>query len=307
LTIVTLDQAAQKFSGVEVAALATASSPTEYLAYGTAFDIQPLIDAHTRHSTSQAELDAAQATVDAVLREADRDRVQYAENRGISLSELETAQSAATSAKAKLQVALANLQFAQASALQQFGAPLAHWVTTADSPELRKILSREDVLLRVVVPLGVNLTAPEKITVDSGEPSSAASGHEAAHLISVSPQTDPAMQGRTYFYRTSADLPIGSKVIAYLPAGDETASSVFVPGDAIVWFGGQPWAYTQLGVDRFARRPVAEKSPRDGGFLVNAGFKAGEVVVTHGAQLLLSEEQRPQITGSACKDPECDD
>jgi len=41
---------------------------------------------------------------------------------------------------------------------------------------------------------------------------------------------------------------------------------------------------------------------------VTSGFRAGDDVVIRGAQLLLSEELRPQGITTQCKDPpECDD
>jgi hypothetical protein len=41
---------------------------------------------------------------------------------------------------------------------------------------------------------------------------------------------------------------------------------------------------------------------------VSSGLHAGDQVVIDGAQLLLSEELRPQGIATACKDPpECDD
>lgn len=46
----------------------------------------------------------------------------------------------------------------------------------------------------------------------------------------------------------------------------------------------------------------------DRGFMVTSGFHAGDQIVTQGAQLLLSEELKPQGIATACKDPpECDD
>jgi multidrug efflux system membrane fusion protein len=95
-------------------------------------------------------------------------------------------------------------------------------------------------------------------------------------------------------------------VIAYLPTSSQTTQGVAIPANAIVWYGGQPWSYVQMAANRFGRYPVPEQFPMNGGFFAKRGFKPGERVVTSGAQLLLSEELRPQAGSSACKDPECD-
>ncbi|HEY8623734.1 MAG TPA: hypothetical protein VIM74_07690 [Casimicrobiaceae bacterium] len=127
-----------------------------------------------------------------------------------------------------------------------------------------------------------------------------------AYLVSPSVQSDPAVQGNAFIYRTSAPIALGTNVIAYLPTSSQTTQGVVIPANAIVWYGGQPWTYVQMGANRFGRYPVPEQFPINGGFFANRGFKPGERVVTSGAQLLLSEELRPQAGSSACKDPECD-
>jgi hypothetical protein len=81
-----------------------------------------------------------------------------------------------------------------------------------------------------------------------------------------------------------------------------------IPESAVVWNGGQPWAYVQTTPDHFTRRYVSAGDEGEQGFLVNYGFHTGDRVVTQGAQLLLSEELKPQGIATACKDPpECDD
>ena len=98
----------------------------------------------------------------------------------------------------------------------------------------------------------------------------------------------------------------GTPLLAYLPTSAAAVQGVVVPSGAVVWYAGQPWAYVQAGPTRFARRPLGQAAETDGGFFVTGDLKAGDRVVTSGAQLLLSEEQRPPSTGAGCKDPECD-
>jgi multidrug efflux system membrane fusion protein len=77
-----------------------------------------------------------------------------------------------------------------------------------------------------------------------------------------------------------------------------------------VWYGGQRWVYVRTAPTRFTRRFVAATTTYTGdqGLVVSSGLHAGDQVVIDGAQLLLSEELRPQGIATACKDPpECDD
>ncbi len=271
-------------------------------AYGSGRDLQPLIDLQTRYRAAAADVASARAALDASSQEAERNRVLFQDHMNISQKALQAAQAAWSADQAKLQSAEANLEGVRASAQQQFGPPLASLVAGTDTA-LAGLLDGQDMLLRIVLPIDGSTSAPPQITFDGG-----ARGRVAARLVSASPQSDPIAEGPTFLYRAPASLPIGSKVIAFLPTGQQQGAGVVIPRTAVLWFGGQPWAYVQQGKDRFVRRLVDDQSPYDGGYFVDGGFGAGDRVVTRGAQLLLSEEQRPPITAAAaCKDPECDD
>ncbi|BCG98111.1 hypothetical protein MesoLj131b_01110 [Mesorhizobium sp. 131-2-5] len=302
LTIVTLDEATQKRSGITTETLSATKRQLEQTAYGSVLDLQPLIDLQTHYRAAAADEAGARAALDASSQEAERNRVLFQDHMNISQKALQAAQAAWSADQAKLQSAEANLEGVRASAQQQFGPPLAALIAGKDTV-LAGLLDGEDMMLRIVLPIDGSTAAPVQITFESG-----ARGRIAARLVSPSPQSDPVAEGPTFLYRAPASLPVGSKVIAFLPMGQQPAPGVVVPRPAVLWFGGQPWAYVQQGKDRFVRRLVDDQSPYDGGYFVDSGFEAGERVVTRGAQLLLSEEQRPPVTAvAACKDPECDD
>ncbi|KIH83367.1 efflux RND transporter periplasmic adaptor subunit [Pseudomonas batumici] len=302
LTIVTLDETTQTISGIQSEPITASSHPVEHLAYGSVLDVQGLNDLSTRYAMAQADSAAAQSAASASGQEYERNLALFKANQSVSMKVLQASQVTWNTDKTKLQAASANIQSIRNSALQQFGAPLAGMLGAPDAALLHRLLSREDMLLRIVLPLGVDVAAPELIAVESSE-----HHRETAQLISVSPQVDASTEGRAYLYRAAAILPIGSKVVAYLPLPTSTRPRLLIPEAAILWFAGQPWTYVQIAKDRFTRRPVADQTPYDNGYLVSAGFESGDRVVVRGAQLLLSEEQRPPITASSCKDPECDD
>lgn len=93
-----------------------------------------------------------------------------------------------------------------------------------------------------------------------------------------------------------------------MPTSSEAVSGLLIPAQAVVWYGGQTWAWVRTAPERFTRRYVPAGNEDDRGFMVTSGFHAGDQIVTQGAQLLLSEELKPQGIATACKDPpECDD
>jgi hypothetical protein len=71
---------------------------------------------------------------------------------------------------------------------------------------------------------------------------------------------------------------------------------VLVPFDAVVRYQAQNWVYVQVNDSKFARRPITLSEPGDGGWFVTAGFRAGDRIVVVGAQTLLSEEMKSQLS-----------
>lgn len=302
VTVVILDTATQTQSGIRTEPLSSANYRAETAAYGTVLDLQPLIDLRTRYASALADAGAARAMAAAARQEYERSRLLYQDNQNLALKTYQAARAAYQSDQAKADAAALNIQNIQAAARQQFGATLTHWAFDAHSPELARLLNRQEVLLRVSLPLDDAMAAPAQIQISANN-----DRRLPAYLVSPSPQSDPAVQGSAFIYRAAAPLAAGTNIAAYLPTSKQSTHGTLIPARAIVWYGGQPWAYRQIDATHFGRYPVAQQSPMQGGFFVTQGFKTGERVVVSGAQLLLSEELRPQPgSSSGCKDPECD-
>lgn len=301
LTIITLDTATQMQSGLRAESLSSISHHTEMTAYGTVLDVQPLLDLRTRFMLTQADVVAAKTAIAVSRQEYERNHILYQDNQNVSLKTYQAAQAAYLADKAKMNVAQRISENIRGAARQQFGEPLGHWTLDPHSSQFEKLLNRQEVLLRISMHAGDPIQAPDTIQIAANN-----TQRLSAYLVSASPQNDPAIQGNAFIYRTAAPIAAGTNIVAYLPTSGETTEDIFIPARAIVWYGGQPWAYVQTAPDRFARRPIAQHAPLDGGFFVSEGIKAGERVVVSGAQLLLSEELRPPPGSPACKDPECD-
>ena len=301
VTVVTMDAATQIQNGIRADSLASAENLTEITAYGTVLDLQPLIDLRTRYAAGLADADTASAALAASRQEYQRSQVLYQDNQNVSLKSYQAAQAAYRSDQARTQATALKLQNIQAEMRQQFGATLTHWALSTRSPEFARLLNRQEVLLRITVPLDVVTVAPARIKIDAND-----KRRLPAQLVSSSPQSDPVIQGNAFIYRAATALAGGTRIAAYLPTTKQAAQGIVIPADAIVWYGGQPWAYVQMNAKQFGRYPVAQQSPMQGGFFVTEGFKAEQRVVVSGAQLLLSEELKPPPGGSGCKDPECD-
>ncbi|WP_371365379.1 hypothetical protein ACA097_19565 [Pseudomonas sp. QL9] len=302
LTLVTLDPATLARTGIQTAALAPIQHRDERLAYGSVPDLQALTDLSNRYRAAQGEVAAAQAAASASNKELQRSRALARDAGNVSQKNLQAAEATATADQARVESARTNLQALRAGLAQQFGERLAQLVAAQPSAELSRLLNHQDSLLRIAIPTLDKDAPPPRISVEDESRQRA-----TAELLSAAPQGDANLAGTVYLYRSPASLPFGARLLAHLPTAQPATEGVLIPQSAVLWFGGMPWAYAQVEAGRFVRRPLSDAVSVAEGYFVGNGFKAGEQVVVRGAQLLLSEEQRPQIAASACKDPECDD
>jgi len=287
MATLTVDATVEAASGIQMRALSAIEATSGATVYGTVMDLQPLTDLSSRYAATMADFDAAKAAAETAKAELDRTQTLYADAQNASLKTLQAARSANIAAMAKVKSTQASLDAIVTSARQQYGATVAGWIVLPASPDLARLLERREVLLRVVFPSGQSGAAPAllKITGDGVAPFE-------ARLVSASPQADPGIQGQAYYYHAATQLGSGARVSARAPAGASAKAGILIPAGAIVWYGGQPWAYIQTGKDRFQRHAVDSRFPQDADFFVTDGFKPGDLVVIRGAQLLLSEESR---------------
>jgi multidrug efflux system membrane fusion protein len=231
-----------------------------------------------------------------------RSRILFADDRNVSQKSLQGAQALMQADTVKLQSAKAALTELDASMRQQFGDALTHAAMTPASSLFQRLQSGAAVVLRITLPASYGAAPPAEMMVD------AAGGQSIpVQKLSASPLADPAVQGSPWLYVAQQTLPAGSRASAQVPVPIPTTSALLIPESSVVWYGGQTWAYVRTAPDRFTRRYVSAVNERDQGFLVTSGFHAGDLIVTQGAQLLLSEELAPHGVTTACKDPpECD-
>lgn len=301
VTMVRVNVATQQRSGIAVQPLTATARRGETTVYGQVLDLQPLLDLRARHDAAQAELVAAQAAAAASRAEVERSRALYEDQRNISLKAYQAAQASDRADEAKAKAAQLSVRNVEAGARQQFGQTLAASAFDPGSSMFSRLLARQDVLVRVTLPPSASMQAPAEIEVQAS-----GGARSAGSLVSPAAQTDLGLAGSSFLYRVSTPLPTGASVVAYLPTSTQLTSGVLVPSNAVVWYAGQPWVYVQEGAARFARRPLGPADEVGGSYFATKGLRAGERVVTSGAGLLLSEEQRPPPGGAGCKDPECD-
>ena len=69
-----------------------------------------------------------------------------------------------------------------------------------------------------------------------------------------------------------------------------------VQSSSIVWSNGLPWVYIEEEPFLFVKKPVSlENEIKDGWLVISKALSTNDIIVSKGAQLLLSEEYKYQI------------
>lgn len=302
-TIVIVSPEAQRASHIEVAPIRTVTRRPGIDVNATIIDLRPLFDLRSRLASARADVDTFTAQAANSLKHYQGSRTLFADDRNISLKSLRAAQSAMQGDNAKLQAAKVTLNDTEGALRQQFGTALANAAAAPASALFQQLQSGQAAVVRITLPADFGPAPPEHITIDATDGRAV-----TAKRLSASPLADPTISGPPWLYVADAALPVNLRTSARVPTADKPIMELVIPERAVVWYGGQTWAYVRTDRNHFTRRYVPSGNTGDQGFMVSSGFQVGDQIVTQGAQLLLSEELKPQSIATTCKDPpECDD
>ncbi len=293
VTVVNLSEESQKASGIVIEPLRSASHQAESVTYGGVVGIEPLVDLRSRYLAARADAGAVRASIVSTQQDYQRLQALNRDNRNVSDRAVQAAEAAWKADEAKLAATDTLASGIRDSMRQQWGDTLARWAM-GEQGALGKLIAHEEVLIQVALPFeGLN---PDKISEIQIVPAGSHGKPVTAIYVSPSPQTDPTIQGRTYFFRAPAnELRAGMRVEARIRMPGKQSAGVVVPNAAVVWYAGKAWAYRKQDDDKFVRQLVDTSQEAGDGWFNPTGFKEGDEVVTNGAQLLLSEELKYQI------------
>lgn len=284
--LVTVDREAQARSGIEVSAVAGAEAQTQTQAYATIGDPTRLIDLETEEASARSQLDAATAKASASRQAFERTRLLYKDDQNASLAQLQAAEAAFRADEAATTAARAQALRARATAEQELGPVLA----AGRHGLLQALMQRRSLLVQITVSPGERQgTAPASAVLLAPD-----GGRVAARLLGPAPRVDPKLQAMSSYYLAPAGrglLP-GMNIMALLSTGTSRPGAA-VPASALVSWQGQSWIYQRVGPERFQRLAIPTDTPTPQGGYVTGALKPGALVVTRGAQLLLSQEFKP--------------
>lgn len=269
------------------------------------------VDVGNRLTNAQADVEAAQASVDASRAEYERLKGLNV-NKNVSDRAVQEAEARLKGDQARLEAARKNVAQLEAVAKAQAGGAgpvaltthggevvdvFAHPNEAVESgQQILRVASYDLMLARVDLPAGE--TADPKISIARIVPI----GHEDREVrgerVSLASTVDPRTLGQGYLFRVrglGSLLRPGAAITAYLQVPGKPTSGMVIPESALLRSAGRIWVYRQIADDRFTRVEIDPERSTSRGVLVTRGLSAGDRIVTVGAQVLLSEEQKSQI------------
>jgi hypothetical protein len=289
--VIRVERAAQERSGIETTRLPAAPYLEQMRAYGMVLDTARLTELSNSYANAEAQLRTAQAKITFSKAAFERAQMLYDNERGVSQAALQSAEAAYRSDEASFGAALSLVQTLAATARQEWGPVLGKSLIER-SATVARLIERQDFLLQVTLPPG--MTLPKSVTAATID--SPGNGRTPITLVSPATRTDARIQGVSFFYLAPADSGVlpGMNMLAFISIGDST-DGVAIPPEAVVWWQDRPWVYRLTEPETFVRIKIATDQPAPGGGYIDRNLGADPEVVTHGAQLLLSEEFRAQI------------
>jgi multidrug efflux system membrane fusion protein len=278
--ILTVTDEAQKRIDLKVDEVKATQHIPELTAYGTVIDPSALV-------TAQSEISATAVALDTSKKAAARAKSLFEQGENVARKTLETAEADVRANEIKLKAQ-------QHQVALEWGQIIANLSADDSQSLINGLIANKTVLARVDLPTGETI---------SGEPGGAriktlSEGKWLpAKIVSRATKVDPKTQGESFIVQCeSTELRPGAAVSALLQTKSAPQQGVTIPDVATVQFIGKAWAYVQSGTNSFTRQEISLQTPVDGGWFQTNGIKAGDHVVVQGAQELLSEEQKAQIT-----------
>lgn len=295
-TVVRLKPEERARLGIATQVRPSAPHREELQAYGSVLDVARVTDLTNAYASAKAQLQTAQARV-----EVSRSAFQRAKNLGpyATTVQVETTEGTFQTDQAALAAAESGVRTLAATAQQEWG-PVIGRAIVERSPAITRLIERVDFLVQVTLPPGESLKGKPAAAFAEVPPQSA---RIALRYVSPATRTDQRIQGLSFFYTVPGDsgfLP-GMSMLAFLES-DRTVTGISVPEDAVVHWQGGTWLYRAVAPDAYARHALKADPPMSADAYVVEDLPGDSEIVLTGAQALLSEEMKSQLSVSGGAD-----
>lgn len=296
MTVITVSPATQEQSEISTSALKPGTHQASISTYGSVLSIDALIELRTRYLAAKADIEVLRTSLAHNKNEFTRLQTLNLDDKNVSDKVVAAAISNIKADEAKMAAAESSAKNIADSMRQLWGETLTgHAIKQNNSDLLQNLIANKAVLIQTTLPF--DAAEPRESSSIMIVPTAAPAHTIRAYYISRAPTSNSTIQGKTYFYHAkTTELRAGMQVNALSATSNKMSDGVIIPNAAIVWYAGKPWVYHKTGADQFNRRPISTNIEVENGWFYQGNLKADDQVVTSGAQLLLSEEFKSQIT-----------
>lgn len=290
---VRLDESIINATGIQTQILHNIQFSPEVETFATRVDLSPLIDTRKDYFATVAKLTTANITLKQSRLNVQRAEKLYREN-AVSMRKV-------LAQKSQLEIDKANVKAAEQQAdnirlhtRSIWGAVLSHWFLTEQYPFSNMLSTFDRPVYLIYLP--TSITSP-MATVPI-HPFGLRQKAQSASLISSAPVYSTHQQvGVPFFYLGDQNFnDYHQRVAVWLPLKDNKLSGFIIPTSALVWHLGQTYVYLQVDDELFKRVKIHQKKLiGTESYFIQQPLQEGDVLVSTGAQMLLSEEFRGQI------------
>ncbi len=296
-TSIEINEATQKQSEIITIPLNAITFSENILSYGNVTSIASLVDLRAQYLAAQADALVIENARAASKQNYERLYALNQDNKNISDKVVTAAKNEMSAHQSEHNALQSKARNITDSMRQKWGNTLTNLAIEKSSSGLfKKIVQNKSVLIKITLPFSAH--NPIKGSSVKIAPTSALQNTVQAHYLSPSPTSNATIQGKTYFYHAEAELlraGMAVKVLDFNTLG-KPLEGVFIPNEAVVWHAGRPWVYQKTEETEFVRLPINNDTEVDDGWFYQGTLAPKDLIVINGAQLLLSEEFKYQIT-----------
>ncbi|MCF6252598.1 MAG: hypothetical protein L3J75_15235 [Methylococcaceae bacterium] len=291
--VIFLDQEIQQSSGLKTVKLQQVDFQAEFIVYGKAISVSPLLAIREQYLTATANRAGTKARLTQAENNISRLRNLY-KNEIVSTRKLQSQQAQWQSDKAAYKSSTYQSQIIINNSQMQWGEILTQWAISKHSEQLENLITGKSTLLQLTLP--AKSTLPSKTSSIYINPTADRNTAFKASLISISPQVDAFSQGLQYFFLSqNPAIKAGMNFAAWIPRQKHYQKGVIIPESSLAWHLGQSFVFIKTDEEHFFHRNVTSPIKVSNGYFIAEQIADGEEIVVTGTQMLLSHEFRSQI------------
>ncbi|NOQ14868.1 MAG: hypothetical protein GQ583_10395 [Methyloprofundus sp.] len=290
---VSIDSTIISATDIQTQKLHSSQLDSEVKTFATRINLASLIDTRKDYLTALAK----QTTTHITLKQSQQN-VRHLQNlqreNAVSTRKLLAQKNQLELDKANFDIARQQSDNIRLQAQSKWGKVLSHWFLTEPPPytNMLSTLNKAVYLIYLPVPLISPMTKVSIHPYGLREQAQPASLISSAPIYSIQQQT-----GAPFFYLSDQAIDTyHQRVAVWLPLKTGKTSGFIIPASAIVWHLGQAYIYLQVDDEVFKRVKISRKKLLSSdSYFIQDSLQEGDILVSMGAQMLLSEEFRGQI------------